>query len=79
MKKEIYKYVTVISKNVDIDKLGDIVNKCNNKYQRTIKMNPNDVKSSMYIVSDVENNDKNSHFKIGDHAKISKYKNILAQ
>ena len=71
--------MTVISKNVDIDKLGDIVNKCNNKYQTTIKINLNDVKSSTYIVFDVENNDKNSDFKIGDHVRVSKYKKIFAQ
>ena len=36
-------------KNVYIDKLDDIVNKCNNTYYRTIKMKPVDVKSRMYI------------------------------
>ena len=30
--------MTLISKNVYIDKLDDIVNKCNNTYDRTIKM-----------------------------------------
>ena len=39
----------MISKNVYIDKLGDIVNKCNNTYHRTIKMNLVDVNQSMYI------------------------------
>ena len=32
--------MTLISKNVYIDKLDDIVNKCNNTYDRTIKMKP---------------------------------------
>ena len=36
----IYKYMTLISKNLYIDKL---VNKCNNTYHRTIKMRPVDV------------------------------------
>ena len=37
LKTKIYKYMTLISKNVYIDKLDDIVNKCNNRYDRTIK------------------------------------------
>ena len=32
-----------------------------------------------YIYFDVENNDKNPKFKVGDHARISKYKNIFAK
>ena len=36
-------------KNVYIDKLDDIVNKDNNTYHRTIKMNPVNVRSSIYI------------------------------
>ena len=51
-----------ISKNLYIDKLGDIVNKYNNIYHSTIKMKPVDVKSSIYIDSNKENNDKNHKF-----------------
>ena len=43
LKTKIYKYMTSISKNVYIDKLDDIVNEYNHKYQRTIKMKPVDV------------------------------------
>ena len=46
LKNRIYKYVTSLSKNVFIDKLNDIVNKYNNTYHSTIKVNPFDV---MYI------------------------------
>ena len=47
LNNKIYKYVTLISKNIYyIDKLGVIVNKYNNTYHSTIKMNPVDVKSS---------------------------------
>ena len=46
LKTKIYKYMTSISKNVYIDKLDDIVNKYNNTYHSTIKMNPVDVKST---------------------------------
>ena len=35
-----------MSKNVDINKLDYIVNRYNNRYHRTVKMKPLDVKSS---------------------------------
>ena len=38
LKTSIYKYMTWVSKNVYIDKLDDVVNKCNNRYHNTIKM-----------------------------------------
>ena len=60
-----------------INKLDDIVNKCNNTYHRTIKMKPVDVKPSMYIDFNKENNKEGPKFKVGDHVRISKYKNIF--
>ena len=36
LKNKICKYMTSISKNVYIDKLDDIVNKCENKYQKNV-------------------------------------------
>ena len=48
LKNNIYKYMTSISKNVYIDKLGDIVDEYNNTYHRTIKMKPVDVKDNRY-------------------------------
>ena len=68
-----------ITKNVFIDKLDDIVNKCNNTYYRTIKMKSIDVKDNTYINTDKEVNNKNPIFKIGDHLRISKYKTIFAE
>ena len=41
--------MTWVSKNVYIDQLNDIVNKCNNIYHSTIKAKPLDVKSNAYI------------------------------
>ena len=38
-----------------IDKLDDIVNKYNNTYHITIKMKPNEVKSSTYVDLNKEN------------------------
>ena len=49
LRSKIYKYLTLTSKNVYIDKLVDIVNKYNNTYHSTIKMKPFDVKSTTYI------------------------------
>ena len=62
LKRKIYKYMTSISKNVCVDKLDDIVNKYNNTYHSTIKMQPVDVKSSTYIDSSKEINDKDPKF-----------------
>ena len=72
LKTKIYKYMTSISKNVYIDKLDDIVNECNNTYHRTIKLKPVDVKDNTYIDFNKEVNDKDSKFKFGNHARISK-------
>ena len=44
LKSKIYKYMTLISKNVYIDKLDDIVDEYNHTYHTTIKMKPIDVK-----------------------------------
>ena len=71
--------MTSISKNVYIDKLDDIVNEYNNTYHRTIKMKPVDVKDNTYIDFKKEVNDKDPKFKVGDHVRISKYKNIFAK
>ena len=68
-----------ISKNVYIDKLDDIVDEYNNRYHRSIKMKPIDVKDNTYIDFKKEVNDKNPKFKVGDHVRISKYKNIFAK
>ena len=61
------------------DKLDNIVNEYNNTYHGTIKMKPIDVKNYTYINIDKEVNDKNPKFKVGDHVRISKYKNIFAK
>ena len=71
--------MTSISKSVYIDKLDDIVKKYNNTYHTSIKMKPVDVKDNTYIDFKKEVNDKNPKFKVGDHVRISKYKNIFAK
>ena len=79
LKNKIYKHMTVVSKDVYIDKLDNIVNEYNNTYNRTIKVKPIEVKDNTYIDSVKEVNDKDSKFKVGDHDRISKYKNIFAK
>ena len=52
-----------ISKNMYIDKLDDIVNKYNNTY-RKIKMKPVNVKPSIYIDFNKENNKEGPKLKL---------------
>ena len=79
LKTKIYKYMTSVSKNVYIDKLDDIVDEYNNTYYRTIKMKSVDVKDNTYIDSKKGANDNDPKFKVDDHVRISKYKNIFAK
>ena len=76
LKNKIHKHITAVSKNVYIDKLDDIVNEYNNTNHRKIKIKPNEVKDNTYIDPVKEFNEKYSKFKVGDHVKVSKYKNI---
>ena len=79
LKGKIYKYMTSISKNVYIDKLDNIVDEYDNTYHTTIKMKSIDVKDNTYINASKEINNKDPKFKVGDHVRISKYKNIFAK
>ena len=64
---------------MNIDKLDEIVVKCNNTCNRTIKMRPVDFKLCAYIEYGVEHNDEDLKFEIGDHLNISKCKNIFTR
>ena len=79
LKNKIYKHMTSISKNNYFNALDDIVKKCNNTYHSTIKMKPIDIKDSNFTKYIEESNKKDPKFEIGDHARISKYKNIFAK
>ena len=79
LKSKIHKYMTSISKNVYSDQLDDIVDEYNNTYHTTIKMKPIDVKDNTYINADEDINKKDLKFKVGDHVRISKYKNTFAK
>ena len=77
LKNKINKFMTSVSKIVYMDKLDDIVNKCNNTYHKKIKMKPVDLNPSMYVDFCKENNKEGPKFKVDDHVRISKYKNIF--
>ena len=77
LKNKIFKHMTAISKNVYFDVLDDIVNKYNNTVYRTIKMKPIDVTNDPNAEYNEDSNKRNPKFKVVDHVKISKYKNIL--
>ena len=79
LKNKIYKHMTAISKNVYFDVLNDIVDKYDNTYHKTIKMNPIDVKNDSFAEYNEEYNEKDPKFKVGDHVRISEYKNIFAK
>ena len=70
--------MTLVSKNVYIDKIDEIMGEYNNIYHRTIEMKPVNVKDNTNVDSKKEVNDKDPKFKVGDHVRISKYKNIFA-
>ena len=70
--------MTSVSKNVYIDKLDAIVGDYN-MYHRIIKIKLVDVKDNTYIDFKKEVDDRDPKFKVGDHVRISKYKNIFAK
>ena len=74
---QIFKYMTCLSKNVYIDKLTQLVKELNNTIHRTIIIRSVDVKPDTCIDLDVEINTKNQKVKIGEHERISKYKNTF--
>ena len=61
--------MTLVSKNLQIDKLDDIINKYNDGHHNTINMKPVDIKSSRYFDSSIENNDKDPKYKVGDNVR----------
>ena len=79
LKNKIYKHMTAVSENVYYDVLDDIVNEYNNTYHKTIVMKPIDVKNDSFADYNEESNKRDPKCKVGNHARISKYKNIFVQ
>ena len=79
LKNKTYKHMTAISKNVYVDVFDDIVNKYNDTVHRTIKMKSIDVTDDSFAEYIEQSNKEDPKFKVGDHVRISKYKNIFAK
>ena len=79
LKNKLFKQLTVVSKNLYFDVLDDIVKKYNNTVHRTIKMKLIDVTSDFYAEYNEDSNEKDPKFRVVDHVRISKYKNIFGQ
>ena len=70
--------MTAISKYFYFGVLDDMVNKYNSTVHRTTEIKPVDVKSDSYVEYNENSNKKDPKFKVGDHVRISKCKNIFA-
>ena len=79
LRNKIYKHMTAVRRNVCFDVLDDIVDKYNNTYQTTIKVKPIDVKSDSYAECSIDSNKRDPKFKLADHVRISKCKNVFAK
>ena len=78
LRNKIYKHMAAVSKNLHIDKPDEIVHKYNNTFHNTIRMKPVNVNLGIYFKYNVDHNDKGPKFRVGNHVKMSKYKNIFA-
>lgn len=71
------------SKYVWIDEIKDLMNIYNNRFHRTIKMNPFDVKKKheSHLLRTAYNYNKSVvkrlKFKLNDHVRVSKYKGVF--
>ena len=66
-------------KNKNFKHITDIGDKYNNTVHRAIKMKPVEVTDDSYAEHNEDFNNKDPKFKVGDHVRISKYKNIFAK
>ena len=79
LKNKIFKHMAAISKNVYFDMLDDIVDIYNNTVHKRMKMKPTDVTYDSYAECNKDSNVTKPKFKLSDHVRISKYKNILSE
>ena len=56
-----------------------LLTKYNNTFHRTIKMKPINVTSDSYAEYNVDSNEKDPKFKVGDRVRISKYKKFFSK
>ena len=79
LRNKTFKHMTAASKNIPFLCLDDIVDKYNNTYHRTIKLKSIDVKPEYYAEYNVDSDEKDRKFQVGDHVRISKYKNVFGE
>ena len=79
LKNKFFKHMTAIQNNIYFDMLDDSYNKYNNTVYRTIKMKPIEVTNDSFAKYNEESNKRSPKYKVGDHVRISKYKNIFAK
>ena len=53
--------------------------KYNKTFHKAIKIKPTDVKRDSYSDQNVDSNEKDPKFNIGDHVRLLRYKNIFAK
>ena len=71
--------MTAVLKNVYCDVFHNIANKYNNTVHRKIKMEPIDVTLDSFAECIEDSNVTKPKFKVGEHVRISKCKNIFAK
>ena len=79
LKNKIYKHMATGGKNVYFNVLDDIVDKYNNTYHSSIKMKPKDATDNSFVEYSEESNEKGPKFKVSDHVRISRYKNVFVK
>lgn len=87
VKHRLFKYLYHANSFRYIDVLDDIVDAYNNSYHRTIKMTPNEVneRNILQVYENIKDSckvpakKKRPKLKVGDHVRISKYKNVFAK
>ena len=78
LKNKIYKHMTATSENVYFNVLHNVVDEYNT-YHKTSKREPIYVKNDSFAEYNETSMEKDPKFKVGDHVRISKYKNIFAR
>ena len=79
LKNKIYKHIRANSENLHFNVLNDIVDTYNNTYHKRIKIKSIDRKSASFAKYNEDSNEKGAKFEVGDHVRISKYRNIFAK
>ena len=59
--------------------LDDIFNKYNKTIHRSIRMEPIDITTDFYAEYNEDFYEKDPKFRVGDHARISKYQKVFAK